>query len=403
MKVLIVATHVWPAAARTSIALAQVGFSVASIAPAQSLVRLVTCVARYYTYAPKQALDSIANAIQSWQPDLLVCTDDQAVKHLHDLHAQASKLPDAAGASLRHLIELSLGNPSSFPAAAQKSLFMTLATSAGVRCPKTWLISNDRDDLSIPHVSYPIMVKSDGTFGGRGVRRVENENQARTAIVEFTLPLDFPDRIKRALAKFIVLSRIKLSRRRTVCLQEEVIGQPANRAVVCCKGKVLAGISVEALETEHDLGPASIVRLIHNHEMTAIAQTMVERFQLSGFIGFDFVLDSKNAAWLIEMNPRVTPICHLHLEDGTSLPASLFAEMTGTAAIPNAPVVNAETVVLFPGGFGKMHRDYDLSSIYMSSYHDVPWDEPELIRACIHGTNRRILMHPPGQSNCNVQ
>ena len=85
-----------------------------------------------------------------------------------------------------------------------------------------------------------------------------------------------------------------------MCLQEEVIGRPANRAVVCYKGKVLAGISVEALETQHDLGPASIVRLIQNQDMTAIAQMMVERFQLSGFIGFDFVLDLKNVAWLIE-------------------------------------------------------------------------------------------------------
>ena len=178
MKVLIVATHVWPAAARTSIALAQVGFSVASIAPVRSLVRTVTRVARHYTYAPKQALNSIAAAIQSWQPDLLVCTDDQAVKHLHDLHAEASKRPDAVGASLRKLIEISLGNPSSFPAAAQKSLFMTIASDAGVRCcPRTWLLSNDHDDLLLPHVSYPIMVKADGTFGGKGVRRVENEHQ----------------------------------------------------------------------------------------------------------------------------------------------------------------------------------------------------------------------------------
>ena len=198
MKVLIVATHVWPAAARTSIALAQVGFSVASIAPAQSLVRTVTRVARHYTYAPKQALDFIAAAIQSWQPDLLVCTDDQAVKHLHDLHAEASKLPDAAGASLRKLIENSLGSPPSFPAAAQKSLFITIASDAGVRCPRTWLISNDHDDLLIPQVSYPIMVKSDGTFGGRGVRRVENEHQARIAIIEFTRPLNYPDRVKKA-------------------------------------------------------------------------------------------------------------------------------------------------------------------------------------------------------------
>jgi len=384
MKALIVATHIWPAAARASIALAQVGFSVASIAPAQSLVRTVTRVARHYTYTPRRALDLIARAIKDWQPDLLVCTDDQAVKHLHDLHAGASRLPHAVGGPLKTLIEISLGHPSSFPAAAQKSLFMKMACNAGVRCPKTWMIANDQDDLSIPHTPYPIMVKSDGTFGGQGVRRVESEQQARLAILEFTLPLNFPDRVKRPLAKLIARLGMKLSRQRTVCLQEEVIGRPANRAVVCFKGKVLAGLSVEALETQHDLGPASIVRLIQHQEMTAIAEKMVDRLQLSGFIGFDFVLDSKNVAWLIEMNPRVTPICHLHLKDGTSLPGSIIAEMTGCSSIPKAPVVSAETVVLFPGGFWNLHRDSYLSSVYMSSYHDVPWDEPNLIRGCIN-------------------
>src|ERR1700761_4026021 len=178
MKALIVATHVWPAAARTSIALSQVGFSVASIAPADSLVRTVTRVARHYTYTPRRALDSIAGAITEWQPDLLVCTDDQAVKHLHDLHAKASELPDSVGTSLKSLIEISIGHPSSFPAAAQKSLFMKIACNAGVLCPKSWSVADDHDGLSIPNTPFPIMVKSDGTFGGRGVRRVENEKQA---------------------------------------------------------------------------------------------------------------------------------------------------------------------------------------------------------------------------------
>ena len=47
--------------------------------------------------------------------------------------------------------------------------------------------------------------------------------------------------------------------------------------------------------------------------MTVIAQMMVETLSVVRIIGFDFVLDSKNAAWLIEINPHVTPICHLHL------------------------------------------------------------------------------------------
>jgi hypothetical protein len=382
MKVLIVATHVWPLAAHISIGLTQVGFEVATVSPPRSLVRTIRRVTTHYTYVSWKGLSSIAAAIRVWQPDLLVCTDDQAVNHLHDLHAATSKSPDKDGCRLVNLIERSLGNPSSFPTAAQKSMFITTALKAGVSCPKTWVIPADKDISKIPHVPYPTLVKADGTFGGRGVRVVGNENQARTAISELTLPAILPDRIKKPLAKTMSECGLKPKRKRTVCLQEQVIGRPANRAVVCHQGNVLAGVSVEALETQHELGPASIIRRIEHAGMAAAAATMVERLQLSGFIGFDFILDEKNAAWLIEMNPRVTPICHLRFADGTSLPATIFAKMAGRSVTPKSPVVDAETIVLFPGGLWRHDRSCALSSLYLSSYHDVPWDEPEFISAC---------------------
>ncbi len=385
MKILIVATHAWPLTARISIALAQVGFQVATISPAGSFVRKIRAVTIHYTYGTWTARASIVAAIRAWRPDLLVCTDDQAVKHLHDLYAVASTLPDVDSRSLANLIETSLGSPASFPAAAQKSIFMTSASKAGVRCPRTWVIPDDHNEPIVPRVPYPILVKADGTFGGQGVRIVGNEDQARIAIIELTLPTNLPNRIKRHVARAIFKSGIKQRRHRAVCLQDQLIGRPANRAVICYQGRVLAGISVEALETQHENGGRlPSFAPIEHAEMTAIAKTMVEHLQLSGFVGFDFILDAKNNAWLIEMNPRVTPICHLHLTDGTSLPATLFSRMTGQSSAPYPPIVSAETVVLFPGGLWQSNRSCDLSSVYLSSYHDVPWGEPELIRACIN-------------------
>ena len=105
MKVLVVATHVWPTAARISVALAQVGFDVAAIAPNKSLVRTVECATAQYTYFNNRPLASIAAAIRAWQPSFLVCADDNAVKHLHDLHATASTRPDADAMLLVQLIE----------------------------------------------------------------------------------------------------------------------------------------------------------------------------------------------------------------------------------------------------------------------------------------------------------
>src|ERR1700752_3958955 len=120
MKVLIVATNVWPTAARISISLAQVGFVVATLSPARSLARTVRAVSNHYTYNPWDRLGSIGAAIRAWSPDLLVCTDDRAVKHLHDLHARASRLASADSHSLVRLIETSLGDPAWFPSVDQK-------------------------------------------------------------------------------------------------------------------------------------------------------------------------------------------------------------------------------------------------------------------------------------------
>ena len=47
-----------------------------------------------------------------------------------------------------------------------------------------------------------------------------------------------------------------LSLRRTISLQQYILGRPSNRAVICWKGKVLAGISVEVVELKRECGPA---------------------------------------------------------------------------------------------------------------------------------------------------
>ena len=42
---------------------------------------------------------------------------------------------------------------------------------------------------------------------------------------------------------------------------------------------------------------------------------LVDRYRLSGFCGFDFILTEMGEAKLLEVNPRVTPTAHL-LVDG---------------------------------------------------------------------------------------
>ena len=74
-------------------------------------------------------------------------------------------------------------------------------------------------------------------------------------------------------------------------LQSYIQGRPANRAVLCWRGKVLAGITIEAIETEPAFGPTTLARIIDHAELAEVAEKIVDNQSLSGFFGFDFVID----------------------------------------------------------------------------------------------------------------
>ena len=217
------------------------------------------------------------------------------------------------------------------------------------------------------------------------------------------------------------LRPVRLPLRRTISLQQYIIGRPSNRAVICWKGKVLAGISVEALEVTHESGPASVVRLIDHPEMAIAAEHMVKCLELSGFVGFDFILDSLCQAWLIEINPRVTPICHLSLDDGTNLTGSLYTQMTGRWPRSTPATIDRGLIALFPDEIVRCPSSEHLQF----GQHDVPWREPELVCSTLDmalrtGVRKRVrtflerhlptavgafiklgLIDPPHESRCD--
>ena len=78
------------------------------------------------------------------------------------------------------------------------------------------------------------------------------------------------------------------------------------------------------------------MRLIDHPEMAVAVEKMVRRLNLSGLLGFDFMVDAGNGdAFLIEINPRITQVGHIALGTGRDLPAALFAAMSGVS-VPSA-------------------------------------------------------------------
>ena len=80
------------------------------------------------------------------------------------------------------------------------------------------------------------------------------------------------------------------------------------------------------------------------------------------------------------MNPRVTPICHFSLADGTNLAGSLYTQMTGLRPLSRPAPINRDLIALFPNEIVRSP-----SSEYLQScQHDVPWNEPELVRSVLN-------------------
>jgi glutathione synthase/RimK-type ligase-like ATP-grasp enzyme len=382
LKILVFATQNNPLAARISLALAGVGFHVAAITAHGHPLRKARKITHHFTYDARFGLASITRAIDRWNPDFLVCTDDFAVMLLQALHQRMAASRNKAARQICDLIELSLGPTSSFSATRNKSDFLALAEHEGLRCPQTSVIPAARAfEPAHGKLSYPVVVKADHSDGGRCVRVVENDVDLRTAVWELQTPCTW--RCRRFFGAVLgsdTLSLLMLPLRRTISLQQYVAGRPANRAVVCWKGKVLAGISVEAVEVTHAHGPASVVRLMDHPEMATACERMVRRLNLSGFVGFDFIVDAANRAWLLEMNARVTQISHFLLADGTNLAGALYTQMKRQLPWPGLAPIHGELIALFPN---EMIRSPS-SSYVRSCQYDVPWEEPELVRAVLN-------------------
>lgn len=305
----------------------------------------------------------------------MIPCDDRAVQHLHQLYAAG---PGALGADFSALLECSLGSPASYPVVTNRLRLLEIASDEKLRVPETRAIRSLAELESLPSGERWVL-KSEGSWGGHGVRLAHDRKQLRQSWEQLTKPLSAARAIKRLIVDrdaFWMPTWWENSQP-SVIAQAYIPGRPANCAVYCWNGKVLAGISVEVVQSRGATGSATVVRVIQRPEMLLAAKRIARRLGLSGFFGLDFMLhEATGAAFLIEMNPRCTPLCHLQLGPGKDLVAALYAQLTATPIPETAPVTRQETIAYFPQAW---HWDPS-GKLLESSFHDVPWEEPALVQ-----------------------
>lgn len=385
--VLLTNTDRWPGPARLAISLSKVGFDVSALCPVPGHPLSKTrCVRQVLPYDGFHPIQSLIAAIETSRPLIVVPCDDLGVQHLHDLYRHAL---ENSLTNLVTLLERSLGPAASFPVVSARYDILRIAREEGILVPDTIVVGSIEELERRGQKGYPFMLKADGTWGGRGIRLAENARQAAESFLELSEPPGAGKVIKR-----VVLDQDRSwlrswwkGKHPLITAQSHIVGRPANCAVVCWEGEVLAGIAVEVISTQEMTGPATVVRVVDSPDMLLAATRIARRLRLSGFFGLDFMInDESDAIYLIEMNPRCTPLCHLQLGEGRDLVSALWSRLSNRPCQSVQPVTENDKIAYYPQALQCQ------AALLQSSFLDIPQGEPELLNDLLHPWSGRSFL-----------
>ncbi len=314
---LIVTTMRWFAAARLAHALTEAGFAVAAYRPRGHALAAVDGLAGSWRLGRVRDLATLARAIRQARPDIILPDDERALVLLRRLHTRVV----GRDAALAALIARSLGDLAQWPAISSRAGLADVARALGLPTPDTTAV-RDLAQLEQWAVGrdWPLVLKTDGSWGGRGVLLVTEPAHLRRAWRGISRPPSLARAVKRALVNREggALAQWLRRTRPVVNAQTFVAGREAIATLACADGEVLGLVCLEVVRACQVKGAAAVVRTIEHPGMARTATELVRRLGLNGFCGFDFILTDTGEAQLLELNPRVTPTAHL-LVDGEQL------------------------------------------------------------------------------------
>jgi hypothetical protein len=381
--VLLASSCTWASVPKLAAAFAGAQCVVVALIPARHPLHLTAAVTRRFRYRATRPVRSLAEAIAAARPDLIVACDERAAEHLRRLHARTGQ------AEVRALIERSLGRPEGYGSVVSRLALIAMAARLGAQVPQTATMRS-RADIRAWACDHPLpwVIKTDGSWGGEGVRVVRSLAEAERAF----LALSGPFRVLRALQRLVLrrdpfwLTPWLHHPPGQVTVQTFIEGQPANCAIAAWEGEVLGGLAVEVVASNGETGPAAIVRRTGDPRMLEVGASLVGALGLSGLVGFDFVLEAGTGRpFLLELNARATPIGHLRMGPGRDPIGALVARLAGRPA-PDRPADTAcDTIALFPQALLRF-KDHP---VLASAYHDTPLGEQRLVRALLQDRSRR--------------
>ncbi len=374
--ILLVTTMRWPSAPRLAEAFADTACRVEGVFPRGHVLAMSEFLSKGHPYRWLAPLTSIKNAIISARPDLIVSLDDRATSHLHRLWSETAKTEP----SIADRIACSLGKIESYPRLFARASFIEDAHRLGIAVPPTIAIEYPgKIDAAIARLGLPVMIKSDGRWGGAGVALAKTKRETGAAYTKLSRP---PNRL-RSLARAVKRKDVQFladmisPKTCAISAQKFVPGTAATTALACWRGRLIAANHYDVVAAQQNFGPACVLRHIQCSQMQDAATRLVAHFGLSGLHGLDFMRTETGTPLLIEINPRATQTAHLSFGEQADLVAALVAA-TGICSAPARPAATQKDVVaLFPQEIVR-----DPHSPWLSeAFHDLPRRDPAVLAA----------------------
>jgi carbamoylphosphate synthase large subunit len=380
--VLLATTGQLPSTARLAMELHEAGAAVSLIAPNNHPARTLSFItdrAIYRALSPRRSLEA---ALMRFQPEMVIPCDERTVRDLHAIR-ETTVHPQ-----IRLLIERSTAPIASFPIITSRAALLSLAERQGARVPASMPLRDISElDQWTADNAAPFVLKADGSWAGFGVSIISDASAAKGAYLRMTRRASGRLAVRESLLEGNHFGFRSWWRRErpAMSVQGYVDGWPANVGVACWQGEVLAAVCAESVSTMSATGPSTVARIIHSTEMIDAAKRVVMALGLSGMIGFDFMIEAATgAAYLIEMNPRNTPICAVRLGPGRDLAEALVARLARRPVRDRPPRTDRDIVVFFPDTW----REDPANHFLHSGYHDVPWEQPALVRMLMRPERR---------------
>jgi carbamoylphosphate synthase large subunit len=382
-KILLIALETqWVSPARLPRALQAAGFEVGVACREQALLARARHRDHFFLLPQKNharaLLAGIRTIISAWKPDLILPLDDRTTLFLSSIPERLAS--DADSADLAALLRRSLGNPLSTREALSKRRTMEVARALGIRVPASQTVEAmaEIQKFAQEH-GYPLVIKQSFGNSGSGVFICHNEAEARVAFEHVRKESKVKMRLLNWRERFRgrIMEASWLPADRSITVSKFIRGKCANSLAAAIGGRMLAALTVEVEQTNHDdTGPASVIQVTQNEEMRRFSEKMLNHWGLTGLIGFDFILDESRQAWLLECNPRPTSLGHLGALVGEDLCAALYQGLI-SMPVTRAGAVKELMIAFFPQ---ESWRASD-SPYFKLAFHDVPADDPDLLEA----------------------